>query len=63
MTTITHDSGQLLARLERKYIRKVEAAESRRRTRDIRNWLASMNGAPIRYIVDDIIDSRHFQQT
>lgn len=61
MTTSAAESHELLARLERKYVRKVQAAESRRRMRDLRSSLSRMDGLQIRQLRDEVIDVQPYQ--
>lgn len=54
MTTSIAEPQQLIARLERKFVRKVQAAESRRRVRDLRLTLSQMDGVRIRQLGEEI---------
>lgn len=54
MTTSTAEPQQLIARLERKFVRKVQAAESRRRMRDLRLSLSQMDGVRVRQLREEI---------
>lgn len=54
MTTSTAEPQQLIARLERKFVRKVQAAESRRRVRDLRHTLSQMDGVRIRQLGEEV---------
>lgn len=54
MTTSTAEPQQLLARLERKFVRKVQAAESRRRVRDLRLSLSQMDGVRVRQLREEV---------
>lgn len=62
MTTPIAEPHELLARLERKYVRKVQAAESRRRMRDLRTSLSRMDGVQIRHMGEEVIDVRRYQE-
>lgn len=62
MTTPIAEPHELLARLERKYVRKVQAAESRRRMRDLRTSLSRMDGVQIRQMGEEVIDVRRYQE-
>lgn len=54
MTTSIAEPQQLIARLERKFVRKVQAAESRRRVRDLRQTLSQMDGVRIRQLGEEV---------
>lgn len=54
MTTSTAEPQQLIARLERKFVRKVQVAESRRRVRDLRLTLSQMDGVRIRQLGEEV---------
>lgn len=62
MTKTTAEPQQLLARLERKFVRKVQAEQSRRRTRGLRHSLSQMDGVSIGALGDDVIDTMHHYQ-
>jgi hypothetical protein len=62
MSLIASEPQQLLVRLERKYARKIQAIEARRKVKNLRNSLSRIDGANIDYLKHELNSSQHFDQ-